>query len=85
MGKHGMDSPGVTRAQALTEDMFHENHAPAGKIHHWRRNGATRTWTTRPEEFRIPVAYGLKYYGYIDHVNAERFHAESDCPTPGLT
>ena len=34
-----------------------------------RRNGATKTWKTRPSDFRIPVKAGLKSYGYIDQDN----------------
>ena len=34
-----------------------------------RRNGATKTWKTRPTEFRIPCKYGLYEYLYIDHTN----------------
>ncbi len=34
-----------------------------------RRNGATKTWKTRPGNFRIPVKHGLYQYGYIDHNN----------------
>lgn len=71
----------ITRHQALTTDIFHENHEPAGKIYQWRRNGATLTWKTRPDEFRIPVKYGLRSYGQITDKDACRFHAEQDCPT----
>lgn len=39
----------------------------------WRRNGATKTWKTRPGEFRIPVKFGLYGYGYITHTNADGF------------
>lgn len=35
----------------------------------WRRNGATKTWKTRPGEFRIPVKFGLYSYDYITHTN----------------
>jgi len=40
----------LTKAQALTEDRFHEN----GSCRVWRRNGATQTWKSRPHEWRIP-------------------------------
>ena len=36
-----------------------------------RRNGATKTWKTRPTEFRIPIKHGMYDYGYItqaDHL-----------------
>ena len=34
-----------------------------------RRNGKTQTWKTRPAAFRIPIKYGFKSYGNIDHNN----------------
>src|SRR3990167_6766732 len=41
----------------------------------WRRNGATKTWKTRPDEFRIPIKHGLYDYGYIDQDKAHQFVA----------
>lgn len=32
-----------------------------------RRNGKTRTWKTRPGEFRIPLKFGFYGYGQITH------------------
>jgi hypothetical protein len=37
-----------------------------------RRNGATKTWKSRPGEFRIPVKAGFRACGYIDHTNFDR-------------
>ncbi len=34
-----------------------------------RRNGKTKTWKTRPGEFRIPVKAGLRSCAYITHYN----------------
>ena len=34
-----------------------------------RRNGATKAWKTRPNDFRIPIKHGLYDYGYIDHTD----------------
>lgn len=31
-----------------------------------RRNGKTKTWKTRSEDFQIPIKHGLYDYGYID-------------------
>ena len=42
-----------------------------------RRNGATKIWKTRPDEFRIPVIYGLYEYFYIDQNNAKDWEVES--------
>ena len=38
-----------------------------------RRNGKTQTWKTRPNEFRIPVKYGLYGYGDITHDNCHEW------------
>lgn len=32
-----------------------------------RRNGATKTWKTRPGHFRIPLKAGLRLHGEICH------------------
>ena len=32
-----------------------------------RRNGATRTWKTRPEDWSIPFKVGFREYGKINH------------------
>lgn len=59
----------ITKEQAMTEDVFHD------KDHRrWRRNGATKLWKTRPNDFRVPVKFGLYAYGYVDQSNASRFH-----------
>jgi len=38
-----------------------------------RVNGKCKTWVTRPNEFRLPVKYGLYECGYIDQDNAASF------------
>lgn len=70
----------ITKQQAMTAPVFHENHEPGSKVYHWRRNGQTKTWVTRPGEFRVPIKYGLRSYDYLTDTNADRFHTESDCP-----
>jgi hypothetical protein len=35
-----------------------------------RVNGKCKTWKTRPNEFSLPVKYGLKECFYITEVNA---------------
>lgn len=80
----------ITREQALTSDYFHAepcfttDPGPRGgqakvQIEVWRRNGRTKTWKTRPGEFRIPVKNGLYRYLAIDHTNSHKFHVESEC------
>jgi hypothetical protein len=72
---------GITRNDAMTCHEFHENHEPAGKIYAWRRNGATQTWKTRPEDYRLPVKYGLRSYDAITPASAHLFHRADQCPT----
>jgi hypothetical protein len=38
-----------------------------------RVNGKCKTWKTRPDEFRLPVKYGLYDCFYIDHHNADEW------------
>jgi len=40
-----------------------------------RRNGMTKTWKTRPTEFKIPIKIGLYGYEYITDNNAEEWEA----------
>lgn len=79
----------VTKQQALTANEFHYGDCtchigPRGgrtvKIEHWRRNGQTKTWKTRPEEFQVPIKYGLKTCSYLTHSNCGGFHTAEDCP-----
>lgn len=82
----------ITYDQAMTADRFHEDGCaekvgPRGgvtrRVFEWRRNGKTKTWKTRPGEFRIPVKYGMGGYDCIDQYTADKFHVESDCPLKG--
>lgn len=79
----------VTKEQALTAREFHcgactRKVGPRGgvtiSIETWRRNGKTQTWKTRPEDFRVPIKYGLYNYGDITPSNASIFHVPEDCP-----
>ena len=69
----------LTFEEAVSAHYFHANHEPGGKVYTWRRNGRTKTWKTRPGEFRIPVKYGLYQYGYIFHSTAHLYHTEENC------
>ena len=57
---------------------------PRGGVKHsierWRSNGKCKTWKTRPEEFRLPIKYGLNIYSYLDNNSCEDFHLASECP-----
>jgi hypothetical protein len=69
----------ITKAQSSTVDHFESlmhNNADGTPVR-WRRNGKTKTWKTRPADFRIPVKYGLYQYGYIDQDNADQFQVAS--------
>lgn len=82
----------VTKEQALTANYFHytgrhqctRTVGPRGgiteRITNVRRNGDTKTWVTRPAEFRVPIKYGMYEYAYIDHTNAGDFHTADECP-----
>ena len=78
----------ITKEQALRKNEFHmdgeciKTVGPRGgvkiKQRIYVRNGKTRTWKTRPEDFRVPVKRGLYEYGYVEPNS--RFHLEEDCP-----
>lgn len=81
----------VTKALALVKDEFHHGtctrtHGPRGgereTVVRYRRMGATKTWKTRPEEFRVPVKFGMRARDSweITHENGDEFHAADDCP-----
>jgi hypothetical protein len=50
-----------------------------------RRNGSTKTWKTRPGEFRIPVKYGMYEYFYITDKNADEWTTIEPEPLPKPT
>ena len=43
-----------------------------------RRSGATKTWKTRPGDFRAPVKWGLRDSFYITPSNAHRFYTSEE-------
>ena len=57
----------LTRANAETALVFVDE---SGRT--WRRNGKTQVWKTRPEDFRIPVKWGLYTYDQITHLDAHK-------------
>ena len=78
----------ITLEQALTSDHFHLNGCtrkvgPRGGIKEWvvvwYRNGKTKTWKTRPDDWEIPVRHGFWDYGYIHSLNAVHYHTPEDC------
>lgn len=87
--------PTIDRQNALTARDFHHSDdcaqgvtiGPRGGIAYprteeWRRNGATQTWKTRPDEYRIPVKYGIRTYGALTQNDARAWHIgrATECP-----
>ena len=84
----------VTKQQALTASSFHWGNCaretgPRGGVKEtivaYRRNGATKTWATRPDDFRLPVKHGLRDYADITPALAHMWHAAEDCPLNATT
>jgi hypothetical protein len=69
----------ITKEQALTAREFHSAHYAKPGCMTWRRNGTTKTWKTRPNEFRVPVKFGLYTYNSITQADAHLFHVAEDC------
>jgi hypothetical protein len=46
----------------------------------WRVSGKCKTWKTRPNEFRLPIKFGLYSHSHINDGNCKDFHFVSDCP-----
>ena len=70
----------ITKEQAMTASEFHFGTCTVKRIERWRRNGKTQTWKTRPDEWRIPVKYGLRNYWNIWHDSPYDWHTAEDCP-----
>lgn len=49
-------------------------------VERWGVNGRCKTWKTWPEEFKLPIKYGMYRYGYITDRNASEFHIIDECP-----
>ncbi len=85
----------ITKSQALSlgyGDILHYTgrHAcsrtvgPRGgvteKVTAVRVTGRCQTWKTRPEDFRLPVKYGLRESSAIEHTNSGDWHTVENCP-----
>lgn len=86
---HLVEGRMITKEQAMTANEFHFDDCkivtgPRGgnrvKIEVWRRSGKTKTWKTRPNDWRIPVKHGLYLSHEITHETAGAYHVASDCP-----
>jgi hypothetical protein len=65
----------VTKQQAISANYRHNFlHATfkdsKGNPMRCRVNGKCKTWVTRPNEFKLPMKYGLYQYFYITPDNA---------------
>ena len=77
MSKHGYEP--LSKERALGERVFHEDHSDTGRIFRWRRSGQTKTWKTRPYEYRVPVKFGLFKNDALTTTDDAYFHAARDC------
>lgn len=74
----------ITKEQALTLNEFwleitNPRHKRFGQRARFRRNGKTQTWKTRPNDFKVPVKYGLYEFDYVTNENANLwFDKEND-------
>jgi hypothetical protein len=50
------------------------------KIEKWRPSGKCQTWKTRPDEFSLPIKFGLYQSARLSHLNAHQFHLAEECP-----
>jgi hypothetical protein len=69
----------LTKQQAMTRPatVYHRTKRNAdGSALRVRSSGNCQTWKTRPEEFKLPVKYGLYESGYITHSNAADWSLE---------
>ena len=78
----------LTKQEALTAQEFHcgpctRKTGPRGGVtierEVWRRNGATKTWKTRPDAFAVPVKHGL-YDHFTVTQYATGWHTGDTCP-----
>lgn len=79
--ERSMDYAPITKDQAINVGYFHNNterNADSTCVR-YRRNGSTQTWKTRPDEWRIPVKYGLKGAFSLRQYDAGQVHAAEDC------
>src|ERR1700720_208276 len=79
----------ISKAQALTEDEFHEGRTCEALVgdrdsqteaYAYRRDGPTKTWKTWPHRFRVPLKLGERRNIEITESNAYLFHLPEDCP-----
>lgn len=79
----------ITKQQAIQCDEFHFGECKKIKgsrggervyVKTVRRNGETKISKTRPEEFSLPVKYGMRDAFRISEREADAYHTVIDCP-----
>jgi len=65
----------AVNAHYRQEFYFVNNH---GVVKRCRVNGACKTWKTRPDEFKLPMKFGLYECFYITDENAGRFFTSEE-------
>lgn len=86
----------ITKEQALDYSITHFHYTGDGacsrtigprgaittKITKVRRNGTVQTWKTRPNDWSMPVKYGIRARDQfrITNESAQNFHPETECP-----
>lgn len=66
----------VTKEQAMTCRVFYHvslKYSDGKTPIQCRANGQCKVWKTRPDDFRLPVKYGLKECFYITPRNAHEW------------
>jgi hypothetical protein len=69
----------LTKAQALAQPstIYHRTlRNRDGTALRVRSSGKCQTWKTRPEEFKLPVKYGMYESSYITHATASEWSLE---------
>jgi hypothetical protein len=74
----------ITKLIAVTarhrEEFYHVSAKNAdGSPVRCRVNGKCRTWSTRPNDWQLPVKHGLKLCFYIGPDNAHEWREEESC------
>lgn len=71
----------VTKEQAVNARYRQEFYTKGqnGKVYKVRVSGKCQTWKTRPEEFRLPVKYGLHESRAITDTNASSYFDNVEC------
>jgi hypothetical protein len=73
----------LSKYEAQTASEFHhvtETQSSGQQCARVRRNGRTRTWKTRPDEFVLPVKWGMRDQFSIHEIDADCWNVADKCP-----